>query len=109
MGVRVYTIGIGSNGPVPIQTPLGYQKVILELDEKLLNEIATTTKGKYFKASTTEALIDVYKTIDKLEKSKVEVEVFRNYDERYAGFAWSGLAFLFFELLLGLTRFRRIP
>ena len=82
------------------------QKVVLELDENL-KEIALTTSGKYFKASTTEALIQVYETIDKLEKSKSRYGL-RNYDERY-WFCLGGSFCFVFRARLGLTRFRRIP
>ncbi len=109
LGVKIYTIGVGSDGLVPFPTNFGYQKVKVEIDEKLLKQMASETGAKYFRAKDTQALQAVYDTIDRLEKSEVEVKVFRNYEEKYALFLWPGFFFLFLELLLGLTRFRRIP
>ena len=109
LGIKIYTIGVGSDGWVPIPTEFGYQKVRVDLDEKLLKEIAEKTNAKYFRAKDTEALIDIYDNIDKLEKSEVELKIFNNYEEKYAVFLWSGLFLLFLECILGLTRFRRVP
>jgi len=109
LGVKIYTIGVGSDGWVPIPTEFGYQKVRVDLDEILLKEIAEKTGAKYFRAKDTKALVKIYETIDELEKSEVELKVYRNYEERYSLFLWPGLFFLLCELLLGLTRFRRIP
>ena len=109
LGVRVYTIGVGSRGFVPTPTSFGYQKEKVDLDESLLQEIANMTGGRYFKASDTKTLIDVYDTIDKLEKTEKEIEVYRNYQERYSFFLWPGLILLLIELLMSITRFRRIP
>ena len=76
-GIKVYTIGIGSEGmaPQPVQTPLGVrmQTVKVEIDENLLREIANETGGQYFRAKNTEDLQGIYATIDGLEKSKIEI------------------------------------
>ncbi len=108
-GVKIYTIGIGSKGPVLVQTPMGYQKVIVDMDEKLLQSVAQDTQGKFFLASDTKTLKDVYKTIDALEKTEVETKVYRNYEEKFALFLWPGLVLILLELLLSFTRLRRIP
>ena len=109
LGVRIYTIGVGSDGLVPVPSPFGYQQAQVSLDEKTLREISKITEGQYFRASSTEALLKVYNTIDTLEKTEKEIEVFRNYEERYSLFLWPGLFFLVLELLMGMTRFRRVP
>jgi Ca-activated chloride channel family protein len=113
VGVRVYTIGVGSNGmvPMPVQGFFGetIQNVEVELDEALLREIAETTKGKYFKASDTEALVNVYKAIDELEKRKIEQNDYRRYEEKYFVLVALALLALLAEALFNLTRWRRIP
>lgn len=107
--VKIYTIGVGSNRPVPIPTPLGYRRVVVELDEKSLTQIAEITNGKYFKASDTKTLSQVYKTIDELEKTNVDVTVHRNYEEKFSPYLWAALCFALMELLLTATRLRRFP
>ena len=109
MGVKIYTVGVGSNGPVPIATNFGYQNVYIELDEKLLTKIAELTDGKYFKASDTETLSQIYKTIDTLEKTERETDIQQLYEENYAVFLWPGFFLLILELLFNLTKWRRIP
>lgn len=109
LGVKLYTIGIGSSGYVPFPTPMGYQKVKFELNEELLESLATKTGGRYFKASSTEALQKIYQTIDQLEKSEVEVKMYHRYEEKFAGFVWAGLLFLLLELMFNMSKFRRIP
>src|SRR5205085_719008 len=81
LGIKIYAIGVGSKDPVPYPTEWGYQKMIFPIDEKTLNTIAESTGGKYFSASDTETLVNIYKTIDKLEKSEVEIKVYHNYQE----------------------------
>lgn len=109
VGVKVYTIGVGSNGLVPVPTEAGIRQVKMELDEQLLEDVATTTGGRYFRATDTAKLMEIYDTIDQLEKTKVETPSFQMRDERYALFLWPGLFLLIFEVLLGLTRLRRLP
>jgi Ca-activated chloride channel family protein len=113
VGVRVYTIGVGSNGmvPMPVQGFFGetIQNVEVELDEALLKEIADTTNGKYFKASDTEALVNVYKAIDELEKRKIEQNDYRRYEEKYFPLVVLALFAVLLEALFNLTRWRRIP
>ena len=81
-GIRVYTIGVGTEGfaPYPFQTPFGiqYQDVEVKIDEKTLQDIASLTEGKYFRATNNNSLKNIYKDIDELEKSKIEVTNFIN-------------------------------
>ncbi len=109
MGIKIYTVGVGSEGYVPIQTPYGFQKVRLPIDEKLLKEIADMTGGRYFRAGDTDALFAIYHTIDALEKTTVDTNVYYNYEEKYASFVWLALVLLALELLLRTTRLRRLP
>ena len=111
-GIRVYTIGVGSYGtaPYPVQTPFGtqIQQMKVEIDEKLLQNIANSTDGKYFRATSTQKLDEVYQEIDKLERSKIEVTEFsRLHEEFYPLVAWA-LALLLLEFLLRKTIFRTI-
>ncbi len=111
-GIRVYTIGVGSYGtaPYPVQTPFGtqIQQVKVEIDEKLLQNIANSTDGKYFRATSTQKLDEVYQEIDKLERSKIEVTEFRRlHEEFYPLVSWA-LALLLLEFLLRKTIFRTI-
>ncbi|GGB21227.1 MULTISPECIES: vWA domain-containing protein [Mucilaginibacter] len=102
-GVRVYTVGIGTNGyaPYPVQTPMGvqYQRMKVDIDEGTLNKIATITGGKYFRATNNSALKDIYEQIDKLEKAKIDVTQYRKKTERFLPFAIIALALLSLEFL----------
>lgn len=112
-GIRVYTIGVGTYGtaPYPVQTPWGiqYQQMEVKIDEKLMKQIASMTNGQYFRATNNKNLKDVYNTIDKLEKSKIETTEFRKRKEEYLLFALIGLGFLLTELLIRNTWLRSIP
>lgn len=111
--IRVYTIGIGTNGqaPYPIQTPFGlrYQMMPVEIDEGLLQSIAQTTGGEYFRATNNRTLNDIYKKIDNLEKSKIKVTSYRNAAELFAGWLDAGLVLIFLELILSKAVFRKVP
>lgn len=106
--IKVYTIGIGSNEPVPVPIRGRLIRHHVPLDEKLLQDIAEQTGGRYFKASDTSTLQEVYQTIDKLEKTSKEVNVYYHYRELYRLFLWSALLLFVLEQLLGLSRFRRL-
>lgn len=112
-GVRVYTIGVGSEGyaPQPVNTPLGVviQNEKVSIDEKLLLEIATETGAKYFRAKDNEGLKEIYKNIDVLEKSKVDLVNSVRYQDKFFPFVIIALLFLFLELLLNYTVFRKFP
>lgn len=110
--LRVYCIGVGSRGeaPYPVQTPMGIQKqmVPVEIDEALLKTISTQTGGKYFRATSNNSLSSIYKEIDQLEKSKVEVSSFKHFTDLFLPFALIALLCLALEMLLRYTVFRSI-
>lgn len=111
--VKVYTIGVGTEGyaPQPVNTPLGVQmqNAKVTIDEKLLKEIAAETGGEYFRARDNASLEKIYSDIDKLEKSKVEVSSIVRYQEKFFPFAMAALVFIFLEVLLRFTVFRKFP
>ena len=112
MGVRVYTVGIGSLGAsfASLPTPFGMQRQPIEpVDEDLLRQIAKETGGIYRRATKPEELKSFLDEIDRLEKSKIEMKEYRSYDERMAILAWTALAFLLIEIVLASTRFLKIP
>ena len=112
-GIRVYTIGVGTYGtaPYPVQDFFGrtvMQQMKVEIDEKLLTTIATSTGGKYFRANNNKKLDEIYQEIDKLERSKIEVTEFRRlHEEFYPLVAWA-IALLLLEFLLRKTIFRTL-
>lgn len=112
-GVRVYTIGVGTNGeaPYPVQTPFGirYQMMPVQIDEGLLQQIASITGGQYFRATDNRTLNDIYKKIDKMEKTKIEVTSYRSAAELFYGWLDAGLVLLFLELVFSRTIFRKLP
>jgi Uncharacterized protein containing a von Willebrand factor type A (vWA) domain len=113
-GIRVYTIGVGSEGYAPVPVPDGaggtttrQQKV--NIDEKLLRMIAEETGGLYFRARDNESLKRIYTEIDKLEKSRIEVTSLRRYTERFFPFALAAATLILLELVLRFTIFRKFP
>lgn len=113
LGIRVYTIGVGTNGtaPYPMQVGGGVQYIQLpvEIDTKTLSDIAHETQGQFYRATNAEELRNIYHEIDKLEKSKLNVHrVSRKY-EAYQPFALAALLALLLEILFRITLFRRIP
>lgn len=112
-GVRVYTIGVGTIGtaPYPVQTPFGVQirDVEVKIDEKTLQEIATTTEGKYFRATNNKTLIEVYKEIDRLERSKIENKEFSKKNEEYNRYAIGALILALLAIIIQFVVFRHIP
>ena len=111
--IKVYTIGVGTDGyaPQPVNTPMGVvmQQGKVSIDEKLLKEIAGETGGKYFRAKDNEGLAGIYNEIDKLEKSKVEITSRTRYTEKFFPFVIAALAFLLMETILRFTVFRKFP
>ena len=111
--IRVYTIGVGTEGfaPYPFQTPFGiqYQEVEVKIDEKTLQDIATLTDGKYFRATSNNSLKEIYKDIDALEKSKIEVTEFHKRSEEFLPFALWALGLLFLGFILQITYLKQIP
>ncbi len=112
-GIRVYTIGVGTIGtaPYPMQTPYGIQLRDMEvkIDEATLQQISSITDGKYFRATSNTKLEEIYKEIDALEKSKIEVKEFSRKSEEFLPFAIAGLLSLVISLFLRTTIFRSIP
>lgn len=112
-GIRVYTIGVGTEGfaPYPFQTPFGiqYQDVEVQIDEKTLQDIASVTDGKYFRAINNSKLKEIYKDIDKLEKSKIEVTEFHKRSEEFLRFALTALFLLLFGFILETSYLKQIP
>ncbi len=113
-GVRVYTIGVGSQGqaPYPVVDMFGrkrYQQMDVDIDEDVLNQIAHVTDGKYFRAIDNKRLEEVYESIDKLEKSKIEVKEFSRKTEEFLPYLLLGLLLLIMELLLRVTILRNVP
>lgn len=112
-GIRVYTIGVGSNGtaPYPYQTLAGVQYVQMpvEIDENTLQQIAQTADGQYYRATSNSKLKEVYEEIDKLERTKLNVKDFSRKSEEYMIFAIWALVCVVLEVLLRLTVLRRIP
>ncbi|AUC85629.1 aerotolerance regulator BatA [Polaribacter sp. ALD11] len=113
LNIKVYTIGIGTNGMAdfpwsrdPRTGKLNFRKQQVEIDEKLLQEIAFETEGKYFRATDNESLKEIYDEIDKLEKTKIEEFKYYNYQEKFRVFVFLGLGFLLLEFILRNTLFK---
>ncbi|MFC1592147.1 VWA domain-containing protein [Thermodesulfobacteriota bacterium] len=111
--VKVYTIGVGTEGEAPflVDSFFGkqyvYQKV--DLDEETLQAIAAKTGGSYFRATNTEALQNIYQQIDQMEKTEVQVKEYMEYEELFMFFLIPGLCLLLLEVVLANTRFMKIP
>lgn len=110
--IKVYTIGIGTNGlaesPVGIRSngEVVYEKVPVELDEDLMKDIAKTTGGKYFRATDTKSLKEIYDEINQLEKTKIDEQKFVNTDEKFHLFALISFILLCIEFVIRKTLFR---
>lgn len=113
MGIRVYTIAVGSKkvAPYPMQVggTIQYVNVRVDVDTKTLSEIAATAEGHFYRATNTAELKQIYQDIDKLEKTKMEVKKFSKHYEAYQPFAIAAILCLLLEILLRITWFRRIP
>lgn len=109
-GIRIYTIGVGTDKKeAPYPTPYGTMNVPVEIDEKTLENIAEATGGEYFRATDKESLRQIYSEIDKLERTKLNVQQYQEYEELYQIFALLAVLSLMLELLLRYTILRRIP
>lgn len=111
-GIKVYTIGIGTNGkalfPVSIN-PDGtfrYEMMPVEIDESLMKEIAKKTDGTYFRATSNSKLKEIYEQINKLEKTEIEEQKFYNYDEKFRPWVWAALGLLLAEAVARKTLYR---
>ena len=113
LGIRVYTIGAGTNGtaryPMPVGGGVQYVNLPVEIDTKTLTDISNATDGKFFRATKTRELQQIYKEIDQLEKTKLNVKQFSKRYEAFQPFALAAILVLLLELLLRVTIFRRIP
>ncbi len=111
MGVRVYTVGVGTKGmaPYPVQTATGtrYQNMPVEIDEETLREIADMTGGEYFRATDNESLENIYNEIDKLEKSKIDVQEYSQKNEEYLLWAIIAVSLILIELFIKRTVLRK--
>ena len=111
-GIKVYTVGVGTNGmanfPVAKDTNgnIVFQPQKVEIDEKLMQEIATTTNGKYFRATDNKKLEAIYDEIDRLEKSKITENRFMMFDEQYRPWLLIGLFLLVLEMIVSRTLFK---
>ncbi len=112
-GIRVYTVGVGTIGeaPYPVQTPFGirYQMVPVEIDEKVLKQVADLTDGKYFRATDNKKLRAIYQEIDQLEKTRIEVRSYRRYTELFYSFIFVAVFLLIGDVGLSNTWLRKIP
>ncbi len=114
LGIKIYSIGAGTNGlaPFPARDLWGrlvYQQVRVEIDEELLQQIAKITDGAYFRATDTESLRNGYRQIDQLEKVKIQELLYKEYQELFGYFLLAGLSLLLVEILLSCTFLMRLP
>ena len=113
LGIRVYTIGVGTNGvapyPMPVAGRIQYVNVPVEIDSRTLSDIATATGGSFYRATSTSRLKQIYKDIDQLEKTKLDVKRFARRYEAFQPFLLAAALLLALELLLKATWLRRIP
>lgn len=114
LGVRVYTIGAGTQGTarVPVDDPLRgrrYVNMRVDLDEPTLRNVAELTGGRYFRATDRESLEAIYAEIDELETTEIQVEDFTRFGERFPPILGAGLLLLFLEIGLGQTALRKLP
>lgn len=114
LGIKIYTIGAGTKGfaPYPVTNFFGqtvYQNIKIEIDENTLKQIAQDTGGKYFRATDTNSLEEIYKEIDSMEKTPVKEAGFHEYAELFPKFLIPALIFLALEIILSNTILRSLP
>lgn len=113
MGIRVYTIGVGTNGtaryPLTVGNRVQYVQIPVEIDTETLKGIANITKGNFYRAKDENELREIYQAIDQLEKSKIDVQRYSRRYEAYQIFALAAFIALALEVLFRITIFRRIP
>jgi len=114
LGIKVYTIAVGSAGraPIPVVDDAGRRRIVMgevEVDEATLRGIADTTGGAFFRATDTDSLVAIYQRIDGLEKTVRTLSKVERREERFAWAAVPGLALLLAEVGLGATALRRVP
>ena len=114
LGIKVYTVGAGTRGlaPFPMQDMFGnrvYRPVQVDIDEKTLEKVALATHARYFRATDTKSLRDIYAEIDRAEKTPFEAPQFIDYRELYPWLVWPALALVLAEVALGETLLRKLP
>lgn len=114
LNIKIYTIGAGSEGPAlyPVQDVFGskiYKTVDAEIDSETLTAIASRTGARYFRATDSKTLGEIYKEIDRLEKSRIEQKVYYEFKELFPLFLILAIALLFLELIFRNTLLRKIP
>ncbi len=114
LNIKMYTVGAGTKGlaPYPTKNLFGYtvyRSLQIDIDDEGLTEIANITGGKYFRATDAESLKEIYKQIDNLEKTKMEVAKYTEYNELFHYLVIPALGMFLFEVVLANTRFRKIP
>src|SRR5262249_52401693 len=113
-GIRIYTIGVGTQGEAPVPTGVGpeglrYESLPVEIDERLLTDMASMTGGRYFRATDTESLKHIFGEINRLETTVVQHVVYRRFDEAYRWPVSLGLLGLALEVVLSATFAVRVP
>ena len=113
-GIRIYTIGVGTQGEAPVPTGRGfmgmrYQTMPVRIDEKLLGDIAAGTGGRYFRATDSESLRRIFDEINRLEKSTVQRVIYRRFDEAYRLPLALALLAMALEIVLSATLVVRVP
>ena len=110
-GIKVYTIGVGTNGTIQITDPYGFSTTTMEtkIDEQSLTQIAELTSGKYFRATDEKMLSDVFEEIDRLEKTVLDVDRYTLTDENFMPWLLTALCAMCLALLMRYTVLRRIP
>lgn len=114
LGIKIYSIGAGTQGEAPFPVPgfFGGQELKMmkvEIDEEMLGKVAEATGGQYFRATDTNSLEKIYESINKLEKTTRKLKKYQQYDELFLWFLAPGLGLMLLELILSQTRFRRLP
>lgn len=110
-GIRIYTVGVGTDGTITVRDPYGFSSTTLEtkIDEESLKNIANATGGKHFRATDEKMLEHIFSEIDQLEKTKLDVDRFTRVDENFMPWVWIAVCALGLMLLIRYTVLRRIP
>ncbi len=110
-GIKIYTIGVGTNGSIQVMDPYGFSSTTMEtkIDEETLRNIAKITNGKYFRATDSRMLREVFAEIDSLEKTKLNVNTYTQTEEDFMPWVWISFVSLGLFMLIRYTALRRIP
>ena len=114
LGVKIYTIGVGSTGTArfPVNDPVygkTYANLEVEIDEESLKQIASITGGLYYRSTDRPSLERIFGDIGRLEKTKIQVKTYTHYNERFGDFLMPALCLFFIGTIAGFTRFRKLP